>query len=408
MNQKLLQKSRLLLLTTSIFSFASPVFAGEKLKIFILAGQSNTVGHANQHTLATLYRPGDERDKKLTQLVFKADSGLSPEALEEQLERARKIDELTGGISNDKIKAMSDGPKKTAVEAELKKLNEAYDAYTNKVISSCVVSDRVYISSIADGNKRSGPLTVGFGGNPTKIGPEFSFGLSMAQKLDGPILLIKTSWGGKSINYDFRPPSAGAYTLNDKQKEAKNAADIRKNAGLNWRMMNEAIGEVLKDLKKYHPAYDATVGHEMAGFVWFQGFNDQFSDEFRENYRDVMVHFIKDVRKEYDTPGMPFVIGVLGTNMTKEGVDKNAVSVAQREAAKAPEFKDNVTSVESYQVYDLGARAVYDKGWAKNFAVWRAIGSDRPYHYLGSGTFFARLGDSFATAMAELIGKQKK
>ena len=408
MNQKLLQKARLLLLTTSILSFASPVFAGEKLKIFILAGQSNTVGHANQHTLATLYRPGDERDKKLTQLVFKADSGLSPEALEEQLERARKIDELTGGISNDKIKAMSDGPKKTAVEAELKKLNEAYDAYTNKVISSCVVSDRVYISSIADGNKRSGPLTVGFGGNPTKIGPEFSFGLSMAQKLDGPILLIKTSWGGKSINYDFRPPSAGAYTLNDKQKEAKNAADIRKNAGLNWRMMNEAIGEVLKDLKKYHPAYDATVGHEMAGFVWFQGFNDQFSDEFRENYRDVMVHFIKDVRKEYDTPGMPFVIGVLGTNMTKEGVDKNAVSVAQREAAKAPEFKDNVTSVESYQVYDLGARAVYDKGWAKNFAVWRAIGSDRPYHYLGSGTFFARLGDSFATAMVELIGKQKK
>ncbi len=408
MNQKLLKKARLLLLTTSILSFASPVFAGEKLKIFILAGQSNTVGHANQHTLATLYRPGDERDKKLTQLVFKADSGLSPEALEEQLERARKIDELTGGISNDKIKAMSDGPKKTAVEAELKKLNEAYDAYTNKVISSCVVSDRVYISSIADGNKRSGPLTVGFGGNPTKIGPEFSFGLSMAQKLDGPILLIKTSWGGKSINYDFRPPSAGAYTLNDKQKEAKNAADIRKNAGLNWRMMNEAIGEVLKDLKKYHPAYDATVGHEMAGFVWFQGFNDQFSDEFRENYRDVMVHFIKDVRKEYDTPDMPFVIGVLGTNMTKEGVDKNAVSVAQREAAKAPEFKDNVTSVESYQVYDLGARAVYDKGWAKNFAVWRAIGSDRPYHYLGSGTFFARLGDSFATAMAELIGKQKK
>ena len=408
MPNKPLMKRILTTVTISILSIASPAFADKKLKVFILAGQSNTVGHANQHTLATLYRPGDARDERLAKLVFKNNSGLSAKALEEQLERARRIDELTGGISNDKIKAMSDGPKKTAVEAELKKLNEAYDAYTNKVISSCVVSDRVYISSIADGNKRSGPLTVGFGGNPTKIGPEFSFGLSMAQKLDGPILLIKTSWGGKSINYDFRPPSAGAYVLNDKQKEADNAADIRKNAGLNWRMMNEAIGTVLKDLKKYHPAYDATAGHEMAGFVWFQGFNDQFSDEFRNNYRDMMVHFIKDVRKEYNAPGMPFVIGVLGTNMTKEGVDKNAVSVAQREAAKAPEFKDNVTSVESYQVYDLGARAVYDKGWAKNFAVWRAIGSDRPYHYLGSGTFFARLGDSFATAMAELIGKQKK
>ena len=408
MPNKPLMKRILTAVTISILSITSPAFADKKLKVFILAGQSNTVGHANQHTLATLYRPGDVRDKKLVKLVFKNDSGLSAKALQEQLERGEKIDVITGGISNEKLKALAEGPEKTAAEAELKKLNKAYDAYTEKVISACVVSDRVHISSIADGNKRSGPLTVGFGGNPTKIGPEFSFGLSMAQKLDGPILLIKTSWGGKSINYDFRPPSAGPYTLNDKQKEAKNAADIRKNAGLNWRMMNEAIGEVLKDLKKYHPAYDATAGHEMAGFVWFQGFNDQFSDEFRENYRDMMVHFIKDVRKEYDTPGMPFVIGVLGTNMTKEGVDKNAVSVAQREAAKAPEFKDNVTSVESYQVYDLGARAVYDKGWAKNFAVWRAIGSDRPYHYLGSGTFFARLGDSFATAMAELIGKQKK
>ncbi|MBB22284.1 MAG: hypothetical protein CMN04_05225 [Roseibacillus sp.] len=408
MPNKPLMKRILTAVTISILSITSPAFADKKLKVFILAGQSNTVGHANQHTLATLYRPGDARDERLAKLVFKNNSGLSAKALQEQLERGEKIDVITGGISNEKLKALAEGPEKTAAEAELKTLNKAYDAYTEKVISACVVSDRVHISSIADGNKRSGPLTVGFGGNPTKIGPEFTFGLSMAQKLDGPILLIKTSWGGKSINYDFRPPSAGPYTLNDKQKEAKNAADIRKNAGLNWRMMNEAIGEVLKDLKKYHPAYDATAGHEMAGFVWFQGFNDQFSDEFRENYRDMMVHFIKDVRKEYDTPGMPFVIGVLGTNMTKEGVDKNAVSVAQREAAKAPEFKDNVTSVESYQVYDLGARAVYDKGWAKNFAVWRAIGSDRPYHYLGSGTFFARLGDSFATAMAELIGKQKK
>ena len=408
MPNKPLMKRILTTVTISILSIASPAFADKKLKVFILAGQSNTVGHANQHTLATLYRPGDARDERLAKLVFKNNSGLSAKALEEQLERGLKIDMITGGISNEKLKALAEGPEKTAAEAELKRLNEAYDAYSEKVISACVVSDRVYISSIADGNKRSGPLTVGFGGNLTKIGPEFTFGLSLAQKLDGPILIIKTSWGGKSINYDFRPPSAEAYVLNDKQKEAKNAADIRKNAGLNWRMMNEAIGEVLKDLKKYHPAYDATAGHEMAGFVWFQGFNDQFSDEFRENYRDMMVHFIKDVRKEYDTPGMPFVIGVLGTNMTKDGVDKNAVSVAQREAAKAPEFKDNVTSVESYQVYDLGARAVYDKGWAKNFAVWRAIGSDRPYHYLGSGTFFARLGDSFATAMAELIGKQKK
>jgi hypothetical protein len=378
----------------------------KKLQVFILAGQSNMVGHANSHTIATLYDSDDANDKRLAQMVFKKESSLSQKALGEQLIQVRKTDELTGGISNDKVKKMSEGPEKTALEAKVKKLKEEYEAYKNKVISACVISDQVYISAIADGNKRSGPLTVGFGGSPEKIGPELSFGLSMAQKLDAPILLIKTSWGGKSINYDFRPPSAGPYTLDKKQKAAKNATDISKNAGLNWRMMNEAISAVLKDLKQHHPAYDPAAGHDMAGFVWFQGFNDQFSDEFRNNYKDMMVHFIKDVRKEYKTPKMPFVIGVLGTNMTKEGVDKNAVSVAQRQAAAAPEFKGNVASVESYKVYDLKARGVYDQGWAKHFSEWCVVGSDRPYHYLGSGKFFVRLGDAFAKSMSKLINNQ--
>jgi lysophospholipase L1-like esterase len=271
-----------------------------------------------------------------------------------------------------------------------------------------VVSKQVYITSIADGNKGSGPLTVGYGGNRDKIGPEFGFGLSMAQKLDAPILIIKTSWGGKSLNYNFRPPSAGPYELNEKEKAGDKAAEIKKNASLNWRMMNEAVHNVLKDLKKHHPAYDAAVGYDVAGFVWFQGFNDQFSDEFRNNYRDNMIHFVKDVRKEYKTANMPFVIGVLGTNMTKEGVDKNAVSVAQREAAAAPEFKGKVASVESYKVYDLEARKVYDSGWAKHFAEWCVVGSDRPYHYLGSGKFFVRLGDAFANGMIGLIENRKK
>ena len=408
MHNKPIMKGILVAVTTSIFSITSPVVAGEKLKIFILAGQSNTVGHANPHTIATLYHSDNARDKRLTQLVFKDGSGLSRKALEEQLTRARKIDELTGGISNDKIKAMSEGAEKTALEAEVKTLKDAHEAYKDQVTSSCVVSDRVYINSIADGSRKAGKLGVGYGGGGKKLGPEFGFGLSIAEKFDGPILLIKTSWGGKSINYDFRPPSAGDYELNEKQKSGDKAEEIRKNAGLNWRMMNEAIREVLKDLKKHHPAYDPAAGHEMAGFVWFQGFNDQFSDEFRDNYRDMMVHFIKDVRKEYDTPEMPFVIGVLGTNMTKEGVDKNAVSVAQREAAKAPEFKDNVLSVESYKDYSLFSHEIYSKGWPKHYHEWDTVGSDRPYHYLGSGTFFARLGDSFATAMAELIGKQGK
>ena len=209
---------------------AKPV--GKKLQVFILAGQSNMVGHANSHTIGTLYDSDDARDKRLTQMVFKKGNDLSKKALGEQLTQTRKSDELTGGISNEKIKKMTAGPEKTALEEKVKKLKEVYEAYKKKVISECVVSDEVYISSIADGNKRSGPLTVGYGGNKDKVGPELGFGLSMAQKLDAPILLIKTSWGGKSINYNFRPPSAGPYELNEKEKNGGKAEDIVKNSAV--------------------------------------------------------------------------------------------------------------------------------------------------------------------------------
>ena len=379
--------------------------AKKKLQIFILAGQSNMVGHSYYITIPTLLTAKEPEVRNLGNLVFKKDAKISRAVVEDLIATRMKRDAINKDLREKKIEGAD---KIAAAQAEIKKLQAQVDGKMQGIKDTFVVSKQVYITSIADGNRGSGPLSVGYGGNRDKIGPEFSFGLSMAQKIDTPILIIKTSWGGKSLNYNFRPPSAGPYKLNEKEQAAKNADDIRKNASLNWRMMNEAVHNVLKDLKNHHPAYDATVGYDIAGFVWFQGFNDQFSDDFRNNYRDNMIHFVKDVRKEYETPNMPFVIGVLGTNMTKEGVDKNAVSVAQREAAVAPEFKGNVASVESYKVYDLEARKVYDSGWAKHFAEWCVVGSDRPYHYLGSGKFFVRLGDAFANAMIGLIENRKE
>ena len=403
MNICSIKKTFLYSIITMFYVFLSISSGDEKLKIFILAGQSNMVGHADAHTIATLFNSGSERDERLTKLVFEKDSGLSKKVLEQQLSRAKKIDVLTGGISNDKIKNLPEGDEKKALEEKVKKHKVGHDAYLAKVTSSCIVSDRVYINSIADGNVKSGKLGVGYGGGKNKLGPEYGFGLSIAEKIKGPILLIKTSWGGKSINYDFRPPSVGEYQLNEKQKADAKADQIRKNASLNYRMMNEAIAKVLANLKDNHPDYNPNIGHEIAGFVWFQGFNDQFSPEFRDNYKKNMIAFIKDIRKEYKTHKMPFVIGVLGTGRTAEKVGENKVSLGQREAAKAPEFKGNVLAVESYKDYSLFSYEVYEKGWAKHFHEWVTVGSDRPYHYLGSGGFFVRLGDSFANAMAQLI-----
>jgi len=380
----------------------APKQSSKKLKIFILSGQSNMVGHSRGHTIATLFNPDGAKDKQLTQLVFKKDAKISKAILDKQLVRARKGDVLTK-----KIKTMSDGTEKSAAEAELKEIKEAQTAYKKNVVDSLVDSDRVYINSIADRNIKSGKLCMGYGGGTDQIGPEYGFGLSIAEKIDGPILLIKVSWGGRSLNYNFRPPSAGEYQLDEKQKASDKVAEIKKNAGNDYRTMNEVVHNVLANLKDNHPAYDPKAGYEISGFLWFQGFNDQFSDAFRNNYKDNMIAFIKDVRKEYKVPNMPFIIGVLGTSQTEEKVAANAVSVAQREAAKAPEFKDNVLAVESYTQYALDSLAVYNTGWSKHQLEWDTVGSDRPYHYLGSGKFLVRFGDAMADAMVELISKQK-
>ena len=45
------------------------------------------------------------------------------------------------------------------------------------------------------------------------------------------------------------------------------------------------------------------------------------------------------------------------------------------------------------------------EGLVKHLHESSLIGSDRPYHYMGSGKFFVRFGDLLAEAMANLLKK---
>ena len=85
MNASPWKKCLTLVAAASFLLVASSVFAGEKLKVFILAGQSNMVGYARAHTIATLYASDNARDKRLLKLVFGDDGKLSKKTLDEQL-----------------------------------------------------------------------------------------------------------------------------------------------------------------------------------------------------------------------------------------------------------------------------------------------------------------------------------
>lgn len=327
------------------------------------------------------------------------------------------------------------------------------------------VCERVWISSIGcSDTEQTGKLTAGFGAsqNGPKIGPEFTFGLYIQKFTDAPILLIKTAWGGKSLNTDFRPPSAGPYMFNETQltafqKQGKDLAAIKadkeKETGVNYRLMVEHVKKVLADIKRVVPDYDAAQGYELAGFAWFQGWNDMVDGSTYPNrdkpggydaYSEAMAHFIRDVRRELNAPKLPFVIGVLGVGgpTAEYGPDQQRYKAthqnfrdAMAAPAQLPEFKGNVAAVlaEKYWDRELTAAKAKEneiKQRAKKLATEGKLTpaeeraalekmltegltdrerqvlekgiSNLEFHYLGSAKILGGVGKGLAEAMAEL------
>jgi alpha-galactosidase len=327
------------------------------------------------------------------------------------------------------------------------------------------VCERVWISSIGCADaEQTGKLTAGFGasGNEPKIGPEFTFGIYMEKFTDAPILLIKTSWGGKSLNTDFRPPSAGPYVFNEEQlaniaKRGKDLATVKAEkvaaTGVNYRLMIEHVKTVLGDIKRVVPDYDPAQGYELAGFAWFQGWNDMVDgDTYPQRdkpggydaYSEVMAHFIRDVRRDLNSPKLPFVIGVLGVGgpTAEYGPDEQRYKAthqnfrdAMAAPAQLPEFRGNVATVLAERYWDPELKAARAKETeiqqrAKKLATegkltpaeakaalakLRLEGltererlvlekgvSNQEYHYLGSAKILGGVGKGLAEAMSDL------
>ena len=330
---------------------------------------------------------------------------------------------------------------------------------------SAKVCERVWISSIGCADaEQTGKLTAGFGAsqNGPKIGPEFTFGLTMQKFTDAPILLIKTSWGGKSMNTDFRPPSAGPYVFNETQlaafqKQGKDIAVVKaakeKETGVYYRLMVAHVKTVLGDIQRVVPGYDAAQGYELAGLVWFQGWNDMVDSGTYANrdkpggydaYSDAMAHFIRDVRKDLSAPKLPFVIGVLGVGAptAEYGPDQQRYKTTHANFRKAiaapaqlPEFKGNVAAVWTDQYWDREltvakakeneirqrAKRLATEGKMKPVEQKTALEklrlqgltererqvlekgvSNFEFHYLGSAKILGGIGKGFAEAIAEL------
>lgn len=321
------------------------------------------------------------------------------------------------------------------------------------------VCDRVWISYLtgrADSNAEGfGKLSAGYGSRPNplqdggKIGPEFTFGLTLDAALQQPVLIIKTAWGGKSLYYDFRPPSAGVYQRTPQDIEKGRNPEAQ--CGHYYRLMIEHVKHVLADIQRVYPDYDQQQGFELSGFVWFQGWNDMVNRDVYPipktgdptpryaDYSHWMADFIRDVRRDLAVPQLPFVIGVMGVGGAKPNENVAAFRAAMAAPAALPEFRGNVMAVPTAPFWceELGAIAdkkdevrqmahllrTKNKGHANadgsmteaqqreyvqqfeakhispaEAAMWQRGASNAAYHYLGSAKTFALMGKEFAEA----------
>ena len=178
--------------------------------------------------------------------------------------------------------------------------------------------------------ERYGNLKPGFGASPREMGPELGFGWVVGKALEEQVLLIKTCWGGRSVKRDFRPPSAGLPPEEQLRKELEAARrrnpettleDIKARYGKAYRDMLAAVRKVLDNLKDYFPDYAPKRGYEIAGFVFFQGWNDMVDHQQRAekyaSYTKRLAQLIRDVRKDLKAPKLPFVIAAMGQNGSK-------------------------------------------------------------------------------------------
>ena len=84
-----------------------------------------------------------------------------------------------------------------------------------------VVRNDVWIVNLSDSAKpQQGWLTTGYGAKGGHIGPEYGFGFQVGDYYEDPVLLIKSAWGGRSLAHNFLPPGAGEYPKPQKDGDA--------------------------------------------------------------------------------------------------------------------------------------------------------------------------------------------
>ncbi|MFT6619338.1 MAG: hypothetical protein ACJASX_002237, partial [Limisphaerales bacterium] len=144
------------------------------------------------------------------------------------------------------------------------------------------------------------------------VGPELSFARLVTQNTDAPIAIIKCAAGGTHLGGDWNPETPEGFKM--------------------YPLALDLVRTSLAELKKQNIPY------RLEGFMWHQGENDMFKDDYRANYGANLAKFLARWRRDLKTPQLKFYLGELCTK-TIWGMDLRPrmydISLGQKAVAKA-------------------------------------------------------------------------
>ena len=119
------------------------------------------------------------------------------------------------------------------------------------------------------------------------VGPELSFARLVTQNIAAPIAIIKCAAGGTHLGGDWNPDEPSGF-----------------------KMYPEALELIKSSLAALE---EQNISYRIEGFMWHQGENDMFNDDYRANYGKNLKNIISRWRQDLETPNLHFYVGELCT-----------------------------------------------------------------------------------------------
>jgi hypothetical protein len=192
------------------------------------------------------------------------------------------------------------------------------------------------------------------------VGPELSFAREVTRATDSPIAIIKCAAGGTHLGGDWNPDQPEGFKMYPRA----------------LKLVKDSLAELDKQNISYH----------LEGFMWHQGENDMFNEDYMANYGKNLASFLARWRRDLGAPELKFYIGELCTK-TIWGMDlrprMDAISQGQRSVTESDPLAEYIPT--SHVGVEIGG------------------GVGLHYHYGTLGQL--EHGENYAQAYLRTIGK---